>query len=57
MKMHQREGREQTYLDKFGTRPQERGRVVHMLDDLHRADDIEPLRLLHEHLSRRMSER
>ena len=28
-----------------------------MLDDLHRADDIEPLRLLHEHLSRRMSER
>ena len=34
-----------------------RNRVVHMLDNLHRADEIELPRILHEHVSRRMMER
>jgi len=45
-----------TYLDEFGARPQKGTWVVHVLDDLHRTDDVEPLRLLHEHLGWRMSE-
>ena len=53
--MHQRPTK--TYLDQLRTRPQERRRVVDVLDDLHRTHDIEPLRFLHERLSRRMPER
>ena len=45
-----------TNLDELGAGPQKGTRVVHVLDDLHRTDDVEPLRLLHEHLNRRMSE-
>jgi len=36
---------------------QKRSWIVHVLDDLHRADDIEPLWLLHERLGRRMTKR
>jgi hypothetical protein len=51
-----RTGSKFTYLDEFGARPQKGTRVVHVLDDLHRTNDVEPLRLLHEHLGWRMSE-
>ena len=46
-----------TDLDQLRTRPQERRRVIDVLDDLHRTYDIELLRFLYECLGRRMPER
>ncbi len=45
------------HLDELRARAQERSRVVHVLDDLHRTDNIEPPRLPHELLDGRVPER
>ena len=43
------------HLDELSARPQERRRVVDVLDDLHRTDNIEPPWLTHELLDCPMS--
>ena len=45
------------YLDKLGARREERGGVVDVLENLHRAHDIEPLRLPYKGLRGRMAVR
>ena len=45
------------YLDKLGARREERGGVVDVLEDLHRAHEVEPLRLLYKGLRGRMAVR